>query len=336
MSNRQIDRRFHPEDLIIRPAALSDIGDFYDLACLAGAGFTSLPIDEAHLYERLSLSEKSFAGASGALMLAVEDRRSRVVVGCAAIKPGGTPRDDFLNFMISKDELSLLPTTIYSNLTEIGSLLLHPDYRCAGIGHWLALSRYLLIAADTSRFGEFIFSEIRGVVDEQDQSLFYDAVCAPYFNRSYADADDLCGRGFQAKLNALLPNDPIPLAKLSDQVLAVIGKPHRSARRALNYLIDEGFRFKGVVDLLDGGPALVASSRSLKTIRKAIALPLLAGNVDENRARTAYLAVGKGPSFRVGRVPIQLHNHTIICSPGVLAMLKCEGGMTAWARFEES
>ncbi|MGI9500395.1 MAG: arginine N-succinyltransferase, partial [Geminicoccaceae bacterium] len=305
-----------PDDLLIRPSTSSDIEDFHELARLAGAGFTSLPVNEALLAERLALSERAFAGEPGILTLALEDRRTKTVIGCAAVKPGGTPRADFLNFRISTDGRTLAPTVRYADLTEVGSLLLHPDYRKSGVGPWLAQSRYLLIAADLERFGEHIFSELRGVVDETDRSPFYEAVCAPLFGCSFADADALCARGLQAELNALLPNTPIALRALSPDALDSMGQPHRAGRRALDYLRDEGFRFQGVVDLLDGGPAVVAKSRSVKTIRTTFAAPLRAGITDEATARMAHLAVGSGADYRCCRASVSMQDGTLLCPPG--------------------
>ena len=146
------DDAIRPENLLIRPAIPSDLSDFYELARLAGAGFTSLPANEAVLAERLRTSARAFAGEAGTLMLALEDRLQSRVVGCAAVKPGGTPRPDFLNFRITDGGEALSPTDRYADMTEVGSLLLHPDYRSNGIGPFLARSRYLLIATDPRAF----------------------------------------------------------------------------------------------------------------------------------------------------------------------------------------
>ena len=269
------------DDLLIRPATPSDIDDFYQLARLAGAGFTSLPVNKDLLGERLANSERAFSGKAGVLTLALEDRRSKTVVGCAAVKPGGKARPHFLNFQVNNDHQFLDTTPQYADMTEVGSLLLHPDYRAHGVGPWLARSRYLLIAGDVERFGEQIFSELRGVVNEDDRSPFYDGVCARFFDCSFADADELCAHGLQADLNALLPEKPIALASLAPDAKEAMGKPHRSGRRALDYLLNEGFRFEGVVDLLDGGPAVVAKTRAIKTVNSAIMRPLRAGRIDE-------------------------------------------------------
>ncbi len=316
-------------DLLIRPSTASDIDDFYQLACLAGAGFTSLPANEALLKKRLTVSEQAFAGEPGILMLALEDKRSNSVVGCAAVKPGGLPRPHFLNFHIDAASETLRPTSRYADMTEVGSLLLHPNYRQFGVGPWLARSRYLLIATDPLRFGEHIFSELRGIVDGDDRSPFYDAVCAPFFGRSFADADDLCARGLQEELNALLPATPIALSDLAPDALASIGEPHCAGRKALDYLIDEGFRFEGVVDLLDGGPAVVAKSREVRTIQTAFSRPLKAGAVDQAIARSAYVAVGTGSNYRCCRASIFIRDDRLVCPPDVIALLNAEEGAIA-------
>jgi len=323
------DDKLGPEELVIRPSRSSDIGDFYTLASLAGAGFTSLPANEAILAERLAGSKSAFGGGPGVLMLALEDRRTETVVGCAAVKPAGLQRSDFLNFLIDDDDAFLQPTARYADLTEVGSLLLHPDYRRNGIGSWLSRSRYLLIAGALGRFGASIFSELRGVVDDEDQSPFYDAVCFPYFQCSFAEADAMSARGEQAKLNALLPKTAFPLKNLGENVLSVIGRPHSAGRRALDYLKDDGFRFEGVVDLLDGGPAVVARSRSIKTIRQSFLASVRPGRLNLECSSEAYIAVGEGSGFRCGRSPVTFDRGIALCPKETLVLLGAGTGATA-------
>lgn len=320
------------DDLLIRPSIPSDIEDFHDLASLAGAGFTSLPANEALLAERLSSSSRAFAGGPGVLMLALEDKGRGRVVGCAAVKPGGLPRPDFLNFSI-RDQ-TLIPTSRYADMTEVGSLLLHPDYRSNGIGPWLARSRYLLIATDLARFGRHIFSELRGVVDEDDRSPFYDSVCAPHFGCSFAEADDRCAKGRQGELNALLPNAPITLDALSPDAKTAMARPHAAGKRALDYLEAEGFHFEGIIDLLDGGPAVVAESRSVKTISNSFDARLGPGIVDDDLVTQAYVAVGSGPDFRCCRAGIVFEDEDVVrCSPEDLAALGAEDDVVARVRL---
>jgi len=256
-------------------------------------------------------------------MLALEDRRQRRVVGCAAVKPGGRPRPDFLNFFVQDQQLK--PTSRYADMTEVGSLLLHPDYRSNGIGPWLACSRYLLIATDLERFGRHIFSELRGVVDEDDRSPFYDSVCAPHFGCSFAEADDRCAHGCQAELNALLPKDAIALDSLSSDARAAMAQPHAAGRRALDYLEAEGFRFEGVVDLLDGGPAVVAESRAVKMIQQSFEVPIQPSKLDDDRMIDAYVALGSGPDFRCCRMSVSLEDDgSMGCSVDDLSALEMQ------------
>ena len=323
------------EQLLIRPSTLTDIADFHALAGLAGAGFTSLPASESILADRLAMSERAFAGETGTLMLALEDRLTKRVVGCAAVKPSGMDRSDFLNFAIDDNQSVLIPTRRYSDLTEVGSLLLHPDYRKNGIGPWLARSRFLLIATDIDRFGAFIFSELRGLVDENDQSPFYDAICLPYFSCSFAEADDLCAHGRQAELNAMLPKTPISLHDLPLDALTAIGRPHFAGRRALDYLRNDGFRFEGIVDLLDGGPAVTVVSQSIKTINESFCMPIRTGNIDDTTTESAYVAVGQGPHFRCCHAPVSIEESSVICSKNVMACLEVGEGAIARIRLIE-
>ena len=324
-----------PEQLLIRPSRLSDIADFHALASLAGAGFTSLPASESLLADRLLMSERAFAGEIGTLTLALEDRMTKRVVGCAAVKPCGMDRPGFLNFAIDDDEHVLIPTARYSDLTEVGSLLLHPDYRKNGIGPWLARSRFLFIAANLDRFGAYVFSELRGLVDENDQSPFYNAVCLPHFSCSFAEADDLCAHGRQAELNALLPERPFSLHDLPVDALKAIGRPHFAGRRALDYLRSDGFRFEGIIDLLDGGPAVTISTQSIGTIKESFAAPIRKGNIDDKPTTNAYVAVGQGPHFRCCHAPISFEETSVICSKDVIVSLEARQGAIARIKLIE-
>ncbi|MEM8952276.1 MAG: arginine N-succinyltransferase [Pseudomonadota bacterium] len=332
-SEKNADDKPGLEDLLIRPATSSDVDDFYELARLAGAGFTSLPMNKELLSERLVATERAFAGLPGVLMLALEDQRSKTVIGCAAVKPGGEPRPHFLNFQVSNDGQTLTTTAKYDDMTEVGSLLLHPEHRAFGVGPWLARSRYLLIAADVDRFGDQIFSELRGVVNEDDRSPFYDGVCARYFDCSFADADELCAHGLQADLNVCLPQEPIAIADISSDARKAMGRPHNAGRRALDYLEREGFRFDGVVDLLDGGPAVVARTREIKTVRSTITGPLRRGQVDLEESRQAYLSVGDGAAFRCCRAPVAFKSGAFHCSDESMALLEASEGASSRVCF---
>ncbi len=319
------------QEFVIRAADIGDLPDFIDLASLAGAGFTSLPVSESLLSERLSGSKPSFAGDGGMLILALEDQDAGRVVGCAAIKAGGDePRLDFLNFLVSEDHQSLTPTSLYADMTEVGSLLIHPDYRQFGVGRWLAQSRYLVIASDLQRFGRYIFSELRGVIDDNNCSPFYDGVLAAYFNLTYEEADHRSAHGRQSELNAMLPTTPISIDDISETAKAAIGCPHRDGQKALWFLEDEGFRFEGAVDLLDGGPLVSAPSRYIRTIQASFLARVMPGHVDQESSLPTILAAGEGAHFRSCKgSTVLLDDDTVICDPSILKRLRLDVGEVA-------
>lgn len=315
-----------PPRFVIRAAETNDLPDFFDLALVAGAGFTSLPANEALLAESLGRSEAAFDGAPGSLFLALEDLDLGRVVGCAAIKTGDTPRPDFLNFQVCYDRDDLFPTRRYANLTEVGSLLVHPDYRRYGVGRWLAQCRYLMIADDLPRFGSHIFSELRGVIDEDKCSPFYDGVLAPFLDLTYEEADYLSAHGRQAELNAMLPTTPIRLGDVGDAAKTALASPHRDGQKALWFLEEEGFCFEGAVDLLDGGPLVVAQSHDIKTIRTSAKLRLDNGDVDQDDAVMTILTAGKGTGFRSVRGLTARRGQSVIGSFDLLDDLRIEPG----------
>jgi len=313
-------------EFVIRAADLDDLPDFIDLARLAGAGFTSLPISEQLLAARLRGSKPAFSGDGAMLILALEDQDAGRVVGCAAIKTGDGCRSDFLNFLVAEDHQSLTPTSLYADLTEVGSLLIHPDYRQFGAGRWLAQSRYLVIAGDLQRFGDYVFSELRGVIDDNNCSPFYDGVLASFFNLTYEEADYRSAHGRQSELNAMLPTTPISIEGISEAAREAIACPHRDGKKALWFLEDEGFRFEGAVDLLDGGPLVSAPSRHIRTIQASFVAKIMPGYVDQEDGVATILAAGEGAGFRSCKGLAVQRDDQVICDPSLLKRLRLDTG----------
>ncbi len=322
-------------EFVVRAADIGDLSDFFDLALVAGAGFTSLPLDENLLAERLRRSTPAFQGECGTMMLALEDLDAGRVIGCAAIKASKGRRSDFLNFLVDDHRQWLEPTSLYSDLTEVGSLLVHPDYRQYGVGRWLARSRYLVIAGDLPRFGHHLFSELRGVIDDDNHSPFYDGVLAPHFQLTYEEADTFSAQGRQAELNAMLPTSPVCLGAIGTAATAALGRPHQDGAKALWFLEDEGFMFEGAVDLLDGGPLVRATSRHVKTIRTSFMSKIMAGKVGRDEGQPVILAVGNGAEFRSVRGWAISAGNVVIGNPDLLNRLQLEPGGYARVHIEQ-
>lgn len=267
------DRRDDQGALVIRLAAPSDLPGVMALAAMTGPGFTTLPEDEAQLAGLVSNSMAAAKGAAGVVLLILEERSSGKIAGCAAVKRGGQKRPGFANFRMSYDNAGAAETLRvcddYADLTEIGGLFVHPGFRDKGVGKALARSRYLYLATTPHSFGTRVFAELRGVIDENGASPFFDAVCAPWLGISFAQADLMCAKGDNERLVAELPAAPITIASLPDDAKAAMGDCHASGAPARAMLAAEGFRFEGVIDLLDGGALLTAPTTALTSLRRA-------------------------------------------------------------------
>ena len=257
----------------IRLARPDDLPGFLALSELAGPGFTSLALDRDGMRQMLEKSVDAARGASGSVILALEEAETGRIAGCAAIKRCARLRPGFGNFKVAYapdgTPSSIQVCTDYGDLTEIGGLFVCPQDRARGVGKSLAQSRYLYLATAPEAFGERVFAELRGVINTDGATPFFNAVGARYLDMSFVEADRVCARGDNDQLIARLPREPISTASLPPDAIAVIGGCHETGQAARAMLLAEGFKFEGVVDLLDGGALLAAKINDLTTLTSA-------------------------------------------------------------------
>ncbi|HRO02697.1 MAG TPA: arginine N-succinyltransferase, partial [Terricaulis sp.] len=193
---------------VMRAAGPEDIEGFKQLREIAGAGFTSLMLDDAAMLEKLEHAAESFAKhvdgpGPERYFLALEHIESKQIVGCVGVKATIGERPPFFNFRIIREAQSssavdrrfdmdvLIGVTDFTGCTEVGSLFLRPEHRAGGVGRALAQSRYMLMGAAKHRFHSQVVSEMRGVVSEDGVSPFWEAVGRHFFRMDFAEADKL-------------------------------------------------------------------------------------------------------------------------------------------------
>ena len=271
---------------LIRAARPDDLGALFDLAMLTGGGFTNLPQDEKSLAERLAWSTDSYARAEESpddelYILLLEHAATGRIGGCGMVFSrigaewpfysyklgvlGQTSRE--LGRTFSLPFLSLV--TDHDGSSEVGGLFLHPDLRTGGLGRLLARSRYLFIAQHRARFGTRMLAELRGVLDDDGNSPFWDALGRQFFGMSFPEADRFNAVNGSQFIADLMPKHPIYTALLPESARAVIGQPHPKGRAAMAMLEAEGFSFDNYVDIFDGGPTLTAKTDQLRTVRES-------------------------------------------------------------------
>lgn len=287
---------------VMRPSRLDDLEALMALAELSGPGFTSLPVDEPILRERLEKSERAFNGRQrrlqyGKYLLMLEHVPSGKVVGCSAVKAGTGIDQPFFNYRLITlaqashaagnmrfDMDALILTNEYVGYTEVGTLFLRPDHRGGGAGRLAAQSRYLLMAAAPERFDERVLAELRGVVDDAGVSPFWECLGRHFFRMDFAEADRLSATTDNQFIVDLMPRYPIYVDLLPPEAREVIGRCHADGVGAYKLLQWEGFDFDRTVDIFDGGPLVAAQRRHIRTIGESRLVTLEAGDVTASPA----------------------------------------------------
>lgn len=273
--------------MILRSARPSDIQQLLALSRSVVGGMTSLPKDEAVWQSKLDLVQSSFSSAgsgSGEALyfLVLEDTESGRIAGTASIHTGVGLNKPFYNYRLAKhvknsSELNITVTSTTLNLvndftgnTELGSLFLDPDYRGSRYGKFLSQGRFAMMNDFPERFSDQVFAEIRGWLDENGESPFWEHLGRKFFNLNYDQADAISAvRGSQF-ISDLMPQHPVYLELLPDQAVQSIGKPHDHSEAAMNYLLQEGFRYQGAIDIFDAGPVLECDRSHIRSLKRSV------------------------------------------------------------------
>ena len=270
----------------IRAARIDDLQHLYEMAKLTGGGFTNLPADRGSLTAKLERSERAYQRdteehGDDLFIMVLENVETGAVRGTSQLftKVGQTwpfysyrlsnlsQTSKELDRTFSAQMLSLV--TDLEGASEVGGLFLHPGERAGGLGMLLARSRYLFIKEHRERFGDKIFAELRGVIDEAGGSPFWDGLAGRFFGMSFQEADYFNAIHGNQFIADLMPKHPIYTAMLSDSARTVIGVPHTSGRAAMRMLENENFSYDGYVDIFDGGPTMIAKTDDVTSIRNA-------------------------------------------------------------------
>lgn len=331
---------------VMRPSKLEDLPALMELAELSGPGFTSLPVDEAILSERLEKSDKAFNSQLesveyGKYLLMMEDSGTGEVVGCSAVKAGTGIDQPFFNYRIITvsqasqaagnmrfDMDALILTNEYVGYTEVGTLFLKPNHRGGGAGRLAAQSRYLLIATDTSRFGTNVLAELRGVIDPNGISPFWECLGRHFFHMDFDEADRLSATTDNQFICDLMPKYPIYVDLLPPEAREVIGRCHSEGVGAYKLLQWEGFEFDRTVDIFDGGPLVATQQRHLRTIRESREVRLdVVSELDGDSSGEGLVSTDRLPDFRVCQARLALQgDDTAVTTADVFEKLRIKPG----------
>jgi len=247
---------------LIRPASVSDIEDLHHLATsLSARGFLTLPADREALEKMLADSERSFRGAlespdQGRYLFALEDSERGEVVGSSLIVARhGTPESPHLYFEVNPEKRTLRFQAETIGRTELGGLILNPDYRGRPekLGKRLSYIRLLYIWRFPERFREAVLAEILPPFTPDGLSPLWEALGRKFTGLDYREADRLSRENKEFILSCF-PKEEIPIDSLPENVRPLIGVPGPDTEPVVKILTDVGFRYLNQVDPFDGGP----------------------------------------------------------------------------------
>jgi len=329
-------------NFIIRPVKLEDLDSVYELAAKTGPGMTSLPADIKLLTKKIQDSINGFlveatepGNESYCLVLELENK----IIGIAAISARIGGDEPFYSYEIKRarhvsEKLGVDKEVEYLELKKdydgpslIGSLFIDPDYRAQGFGKVLSRARFFLMANFPSRFKDSVVAEMRGVIDKDGQSPFWNGTVRNFFDMDFTRADflSITDKGFIADL---MPHYPLYIPLLKDSTQAVIAKVHEKTKPAFNFLLEEGFRLDGHVDIFDAGPRIQAKSSEIKTIKESVFAPVLDIKSEILDSEKLALVSNSTIDFRFAQAMIIVNNGGVIIDAKTSELLMLERGDT--------
>ena len=283
----------------IRPIAPDDLAPIFELSERTGAGLTTLPANRERLASRIERSLASFAGRAERadacyVFVLVEDVPNAPgrVVGISAIEAAVGLKEPWYNYHVgtlvhASHALSVYtaaPTLFLANdhtgHTELCSLFLDHAYRQGRNGMLLAKCRLLFIAEFAARFSTKIIAELRGRLDDDGRSPFWEGLGRHFFAMEYSTADYLTGIGQKSFIAELMPKHPVYVNLLPPAARDAIGRVHRDTEPARAMLEQEGFRYDGYVDIFDAGPTLECFRDNVHAIRQSQLMTVTLGEED--------------------------------------------------------
>jgi len=212
---------------LIRPITLDDLPALVDLTRLTGFGLTTLPNDERLLRRRIKESLRGFDKLADddpplgeTYLFVMEHVPTKQVCGTCGIvsKVGGfepfyayrveTTIHQSQVLHVRKEIQTLHLVEMHSGPCEVGSLFLSPQHRAGGNGRLLSPSRFLFMADNPAYFDPMVIAEMRGVLDDQGHSPFWDAVGHHFFDIDFPKADYL-SMVTTRFIDNLMPKQPI-------------------------------------------------------------------------------------------------------------------------------
>jgi arginine N-succinyltransferase len=157
----------------------------------------------------------------------------------------------------------------YDGPTEIGGLVLLPDYRKVPerLGQFVSYVRFLYMKMHRALFRDEVLAELLPPLEKDGTSHLWEALGRHFTGMTYAEADRLSKRNKEF-IRGLFPEGTIYASLLPKQAQDVIGKVGAQTRGVEKMLRRIGFRYAERVDPFDGGPHFTALTDEISLVQR--------------------------------------------------------------------
>ena len=312
----------------------------------------NLPHDRKVIEGILERSACSFSGElSGAdleFVFVLEDLTKKRIIGTSMIyAQHGTKRAPHIFFRVENDERYsvtldryMVHRTLrigynYNGPTEIGGLILLPEYRrtSQALGKALSYVRFLFMRMHRPLFRNQVLSELLPPLEADGTSKLWEALGRRFTGLTYQEADRL-SKDNKEFINALFPDDPIHTELLPDDVQALIGQVGEDTRAVEKMLRRIGFDYAQQIDPFDGGPHFVASTDQITLVRDAREVTVAArADGDRKWAMIGIETIGARPQFRAIGERVAMVDGAVALDDSARQRLGVEVGQKVWLTF---
>ncbi len=312
----------------------------------------NLPADRGHIENILDRSDKAFAATVPVVerefLFVLEDLAKKQIIGTSMIyAQHGTKRAPHIFFRVENDERysvtldrHFIHQTLrigynYNGPTEIGGLILLPEYRrnTEALGKALSYVRFLFIRMHRPLFRAQVLSELLPPLEADGTSKLWEALGRKFTGLPYQEAD-LLSKDNKEFIHALFPDDPIHTELLPDDVQRIIGKVGPETQAVESMLRRIGFEYAGQIDPFDGGPHFIAKTDEITLVKTGAEFEVRTVDVADTERPWAMIAVQNGttrPQFRaIGTRVIPLGGAVVGITEDARQRLAVEDGQKVW------
>jgi arginine N-succinyltransferase len=269
----------------IRAGSVEHLVDLCELARHLNS--VNLPDDSTAIRQLLETSERSFSGdirdpRKREYVFVLWDRDAGRAIGTSTIIAQlgrrGVPyiylevrNEEKYSATLDRHYVHRVLTTRYSydGPTELGGLVMHPDFRRSPerLGSLISYVRFLFIAMRRADFRDQVLAELLPPFEPDGTSRLWEAYGKRFTGLTYREADQL-SRSNKEFVRSLFPEE-IYATLLSPEAQEVIGAVGTETQGVEKMLRRVGFEYAERVDPFDGGPHFLCATDRITLVRES-------------------------------------------------------------------